>query len=188
MGPAGQVQLFAGGRRAMTLLPHPTVRLVICGNADRGDDGAALAAAATLLPTLSRDLGARLEIRRRPELHVEDLVDLRPDERCLIVDAVSGVAPGEIVVTPLAALFEDPGFTPRSSHELPLDRVLALAAIIREQPIDGSFVGIGGHRFGYGTPLSRHARAALPGFRDAITRELIRLAAPQSRAGPGMTL
>jgi hypothetical protein len=30
------------------IVTHPSVRIVVCGNADRGDDGAALAAVATL--------------------------------------------------------------------------------------------------------------------------------------------
>ena len=34
----------------MTQLAPPSVRLLVCGNADRGDDGAALSAVATLLP------------------------------------------------------------------------------------------------------------------------------------------
>lgn len=158
----------------MTLLPDPIVRIVVCGNADHGDDGAALAAAATLLPTLPLEMGTRIEIRRRTELHVEDLADHRRDRRCLILDAVDGVTPGEVVVVALSDLFDDPGFAPRSSHELPLERTLQIAAIIREQPIEGSFVGIGGHWFGYGAPLSRPVRTGLPAFRQAIALELAR--------------
>lgn len=163
-----------------TMLPSPTIRIVVCGNADGGDDGVALSAAATLLPTLSARMGATLEVRRRPELRVEDLVDLRSDERCLIIDAVSGIDPGEIVVVPLQDLRARPEFSPRSTHELPIELVLALAGIIREQTIEGAFVGLGGRRFGYGTPISRAVRAAMPAFRDAIADQLTRL----TGAGP----
>lgn len=159
-----------------TMLPSPTIRIVVCGNADGGDDGVGLSAAATLLPTLSAGMGATLEVRRRPELRVEDLVDLRSDERCLIIDAVSGVDPGEIVIVRLEDLTARPEFLPRSSHELPIEIVLALAGTIREQPIEGVFVGLGGHRFGYGTPISRAVRAAMPAFRNAIADQLTRLA------------
>ena len=117
-----------------TMLPSPTIRIVVCGNADGGDDGVGLSAAATLLPTLSAGMGATLEVRRRPELRVEDLVDLRSDERCLIIDAVSGVDPGEIVIVRLEDLTARPEFLPRSSHELPIEIVFALAGTIREQP------------------------------------------------------
>lgn len=108
-------------------------------------------------------------------------MDLRPGERCLIVDAVSGVSPGEVVVLPLSAMTAQPPFTPRSSHQLPLDLVIGLAGALRETPIDGAFVGLGGYRWGYGTPLSRSVRAALPAFREAIERELVRLATPPAR-------
>ena len=51
-----------------SILPPPIVRLVVCGNADRGDDGVALAAAATLLPALPPELCPKLEVRRCPDL------------------------------------------------------------------------------------------------------------------------
>ena len=158
------------------LLPDPTVRILVCGNADRGDDGAALVTIATLLPTLPRGLLTMLEVRRSLELRVEDLVDLPPDVGCLILDAVAGVEPGEVVRLPLTDLADRPAFTPRSSHQLPIHMVIGLAEILRERPVEGTFVGLGGHGFGYGTPLSRVARAAIPAFSDAIEAELYELA------------
>jgi len=41
---------------------------------------------------------------------------------------------------------------------------------------DGSFVGIGGRRFGYGCPLSRSVRPNMAAFQAAIADELSRLA------------
>lgn len=158
------------------LLPPPTVRLVVCGNADRGDDGVALAAAATLLPSLPSELAPKLEVRRCPELRTEDLIDLPDGMQVLIIDAVIGLSPGDIVRMPLGKLVAHPAFTPRSSHQLPIDLVVGLAGVIRRHPIPGTFVGLSGHRFGYGTPLSRAARAGLPVFRDAIVEELAHLA------------
>ena len=128
------------------LLPDPTVRILVCGNADRGDDGVALVTIATLLPTLPRGLLTMLEVRRSMELRVEDLVDLPPGVGCLIVDAVAGVEPGEIVrlsLTDLAELGDRPAFTPRSSHQLPIHMVIGLAEILREQPVEGTFIGLG---------------------------------------------
>ena len=157
-------------------LPHPSVRLIVCGNADRGDDGAALEAAAVLLPTLPRDLRDRLEVRRTLELRVEDLVDLPPDVACLITDTVVGLEPGEIVQLSLGDLARRPAFTPRSSHQLPIDLVLGLAGILRDHAVTGTFIGLAGHGFGYGSPLSRAARGAMDRFADAITTELFRMA------------
>lgn len=153
-------------------LPDPIVRVVVCGNADRGDDGAALAAIATLLPVLPHALLAKIEIRRCPALRVEDLVEVAAGVDCIVLDAVGGVEPGEVVRLPLSNLVNRPDFTPRSSHELPIDLVVGLANIIREAPVSGTFVGLGGHGWDYGAPLSRVVRAALPAYRDAIESEL----------------
>jgi hypothetical protein len=81
---------------------------------------------------------------------------------------------------PLAALGESDAMTgprPRSSHELPIGRLLAAAELLRERPISGSFVGIGGRSFGFGRPLGRAVRAALPDYRSAIEAALINAAA-----------
>lgn len=158
------------------VLPDPTVRIVVCGNADRGDDGVALATIATLLPTLPAALLQRLEVRRCLELRVEDLIDLPAGVSCLILDGVAGVEPGTVVRLTLGDLAGRPPFTPRSSHQLPLDLVVGLAGVLRDQPVEGTFVGLAGRGFGYGTPLSRVVRAAMPAFREAIESELYDLA------------
>ena len=152
--------------------PGPKVRIIVCGNADRGDDGVAPVAIAALLPTLPLPLLETLDVREATELRVEDLTDLPAEAGCLIVDAVAGVEPGRVVRLRLQELEERPGFTPRSSHQLPIHLVVGLAGILRGRPVDGTFVGLGGLEFGYGTPLSAVARAAVPAFGDAIEREI----------------
>ena len=158
-------------------LPPPIIRLVVCGNADRGDDGAALSAVATLLPSLPHDLLERLEVRRCGYLRVEDLLDVPSGEIAMVVDAAVGIAPGHVVVLPIGRIVGDPQSpTPRSSHELPIEQVLGLAATLRPGGLpDGTFVGIGGRRFGYGRPLSRSVRLNMQGFQAAIAAELARL-------------
>ncbi|MEO6208203.1 MAG: hypothetical protein ABIP77_09650 [Candidatus Limnocylindrales bacterium] len=111
-----------------TMLPSPSVRIVICGNADGGDDGVALSAAATVLPSLPSEIG--------------------------------------------------------SSHELPIGLVLGLASIIREQPIEGTFVGLGGHRWGYGTPISRFARAGMASFHATIIEQFALLTGSSPASNP----
>jgi hydrogenase maturation protease len=164
----------------MTTLPRPVVRLVVCGNADRGDDGAALTAAATLLPSLTPLLASRIEVRRCPNLRTEDLLDLPDGVQAVIIDAVIGPPPGELVRVPLCALAARAAFTPRSSHQLPIDLAVGLAGVIRKRPVPGTFIGLSGHRFGFGTPLSRAVRAGLPAFRAAIEAELEAMAASTS--------
>lgn len=150
-------------------IPPPTVRLLVCGNADRGDDGAPLSAAAHLLPALEPALRERLEVRRCPQLDVSDIVDVPAGEACVIVDAVVGVEPGAIVSLTLPELASHAGgVTPRSSHALPIDQVLGIAEAVRGGLPAGQFVGIGGLWFGFGAMQSRAVRAALPKLEAAI--------------------
>jgi hydrogenase maturation protease len=165
------------------VLPAPTVRIVVCGNADRGDDGVALATVATLLPSLPRGLLLRIEVRRCLELRVEDLVDLPPGVSCLLLDAVAGVEAGRVVQLTLEELIGRPAFKPRSSHQLPIELVLGLAGRLRNEPVCGTFIGLAGHGFGYGAPLSPVVRAAMPAFRKAIERELHHLALHERALG-----
>ena len=165
-------------------LPDPTVRIIVCGNADRGDDGIALATIATLLPTLPRGLLLRLEVRRCLELRVEDLVDLPEGVSCLILDAVAGLEPGTVVRLSLSELAERPPFTPRSSHQLSIDLVVGLAGVMRDRPVEGTFIGVAGRGFAFGAPLSRVARTAMPAFREAIESELYDLALFEEALAP----
>jgi hydrogenase maturation protease len=157
---------------------HPRVRLLVCGAGDRGDDGAALAAAATLLPTLDEEHRGWLEIRRCGQLDVQDLLDLPEGMAGVIVDAAIGIPPGAIITIPFDQLTAAGVATgPRSSHAMPIDQVLTLASTLRDRPLRGTFVGIGGRRFGFGQSLSRVVRAAMPAYREAIAEEIERLVA-----------
>ena len=89
----------------LTHLAPPSVRLLVCGNADRGDDGAALSAVATLLPSLPTALLERLEVRRCGHLRVEDLTDIPANEVAIVVDAAVGIAPGQVVSMPVSHPF-----------------------------------------------------------------------------------
>jgi hydrogenase maturation protease len=150
-------------------VPPPSLRLLVCGSADRGDDGAALAAVAHVLPRLEAPVRERLEVRRCEQLDVADLVDVGADEACLILDTVVGVEPGTIVRLSLPELAgRSGGVTPRSSHALPIDQVLGIADAIRGRLPDGAFVGIGGQWFGFGTLRSRAVRSGLPAFEIAV--------------------
>ena len=173
----------------MTHLAPPSVRLLVCGNADRGDDGAALSAVATLLPSLPAALLERLEVRRCGHLRVEDLTDIPANEVAIVVDAAVGIAPGHVVTLPIGSIAGDPSApTPRSSHELPIDQVLGLASVMRPGGLpEGTFVGIGGRRFGYGRPLSRSVRLNMTAFQAAIAAELARLThvSPEGPAASG---
>ncbi len=153
-----------------------SVRLLVCGNAERGDDGAALAAVATMLAGLPPHLLAVLEVRRCEQLDLDDLIDLPTTTACVITDTVVGLAPGEVVtiaLTDLPGRDAEASPVPRSSHVLPIGQLVAIAEIMRDDPLHGSFVGIGGHSFGFGRGIGRPVRAALPAYRAAIESALI---------------
>lgn len=163
------------------------VPVFVCGDPTRGDDGAAVAAVALLPP----EVRARAAIVEAGALDVLLLLDLPADRPCVVVDAVAGLAPGETWVRPLAALVDRArrleasgrAVEPRSSHELPLEQVLALAATLRDRPPAGTFVGIGGARWDAGAGLSPAVAAGLPAFAAAVA-VAIEAAAIEELRGP----
>lgn len=169
--------MAAPARAERAVAPPICVRLLVCGNADRGDDGAPVTAVAHVLPRLADAVRLRIEVRRCPQLDVTDLVDVPPDEACAIVDTVVGIEPGSTIVVPLRDLAAwHRGMAPRSSHALPIDQVVGIAAAVRGTLPSGSFVGIGGEQFGFGHRRSRALNVGMPEFEAALERTLVELA------------
>ena len=147
----------------------PQLMILVCGTSGRGDDGAALAAMSQVLPTLPDHLRSRIEVRRCPELEVADVVGVRTDEACLVVDTVVGIEPGMVVSKSLDDLaICAGGMSSRSTHVHDLASTLALAATARGALPAGVFVAIGGKWFGYGERYSRVVRSRLPALGEAI--------------------
>lgn len=161
-------------------LAAPTVRVLVCGSADRGDDGAALCAVAHVLPRLEPALRQRVEVRRCPQLDAGDLIDVADGEACLVLDTVVGVAPGSVVQIPLDELTRLEDAAPRSSHALPISQVLGIAEAIRGQLPRGRLVGIGGKWFGFGETRSRALRDGMAEFERAAELAIQELAQPIS--------
>jgi hydrogenase maturation protease len=155
-----------------------------CGDELRGDDGVAPFA----VRALPSAVAAGVEVRVLGAVAVEDLVALSPGTRVVIVDAVVGPAPGQLVELDLAAL--PAGVTDRaalalittSSHQLPLGDMLALAALLRDAPIDGRFVGIGIRSVAFGSELSGPVADALPALTDAVSRAILAIGGPETLA------
>ena len=159
-------------------LAAPTIRVLVCGSADRGDDGAALCAVAHVLPRLEPALRQRIEVRRCPQLDAADLIDVADGEACLVLDTVVGVEPGSVVRIPLDELTRLEDAAPRSSHALPISQVLGIAEAIRGQLPRGLLVGIGGKWFGFGETRSRVLRDGMDAFEAAVERAIQELARP----------
>ena len=122
-------------------------------------------------------LGARAtaEIVEVGQLSVEVLLDVPDGRAVVVVDAVRGIEPGQVVTLPLEDVARG-GALPASSHALPPDQVIALAAEMRGVMPRGVFVGIGGAGFDFGEGLSPAVAAALPEFTATLAEEIRRLA------------
>jgi hydrogenase maturation protease len=143
---------------------HARVRLLVCGETLRRDDGAA-EVAATLLPP---DVLALTEIVRLGALDPDALLDVPENVALIVADAAIGITPGTVVVLPLAEVAAAGGPAPASTHSLPPEQVVALAAELRGSMPRGVFAGIGGAEFGYGEGLSPAVAAALPEYVVAL--------------------
>ena len=166
--------------------PSFAVRLLVCGNADRGDDGAALAAVAHLLPRIEDSIRHRIDVRRCSRLDTADLIEVPADQVCVIVDTVVGPAAGSVVTVSLQDLAADgQGISPRSSPTDSIAEMLQLAAAVRGQLPAGVFVGIGGQRFGFGNRRSRAMTSGMRAFERAIETEVRRVASAAVVAGTG---
>jgi hydrogenase maturation protease len=155
--------------------PRPT-RLLVCGNIERGDDGAAVTAVAGVLPRLPTGLAGVLDVRSCEQVEIEDLLDLPEAMACVVVDTVVGIPVGSVTTVALADLPVHAGIegpSARSSHILPIGQLIAIAGILRDEPVRGVFVGLGGGSFEFGRVLGRPVLDAMPAFRRAITTALI---------------
>jgi len=143
-----------------------------CGEPLRGDDGSGPAAIEGLSPA-ARTIA---EVRARPSLSAEDLLGLSSDIRVVVVDAVTGAPPGDLVRERLSTLERVAArWVPLSGHQLPLATTVALARALGWAG-DGTFLGIGARGFGLGDGLSGTVASALPALTEAVEREIVALA------------
>jgi hydrogenase maturation protease len=156
---------------------RPQIRLLVCGNLERCDDGAAIWAVGHLLPGTALDELPGVSVMRCEQLNVEDLIDGATGAPILIVDTAVGVPPGAIVTMTFDELLARPkSGAPHSSHALPIDQVIGISRQLSDSPVDGLFVGIGAANVGFGQALSRPVREQMGEFVVAIHKALMRLA------------
>jgi hydrogenase maturation protease len=147
------------------------VEVLVCGSPDRGDDGAPISAAALLGHRMPHDVRVRIV----GQLDIDDLLAVPRDAGVVIVDAAVGIPPGRIVELSVTGLVgRDDGFRARSSHALAFPEVIGLAGLIRNRPMRGLIVAIGGSHFELGAPLSRRVAVALPALADAVVQAVER--------------
>ena len=160
-----------------TTFARPPIRLLVCGSVDRRDDGAAIWAAAHLLPGPSREQLPGLDVHRCGQLDIDDLVDDGRGAPVVIIDAAVGVPPGKVVTLTFDELLSRRhAAAPHSSHALPISQVIGVAREMSDGPVDGLFVGIGAGDLGFGRSLSKPVRESMGEFVVAIHKALMRVA------------
>lgn len=159
------VNLQRAPRRAdRTASNRPSVTVLVCGSADRGDDAAAVLAVELLRPATRR----RAVIEYVGQLGVEALLERPPGSAVIVLDAAVGLAPGRVVRMSFADLRSGARSpVPRSSHELPIPEVVGIAELIAG-PLAGGLVVIGGLDFSLGAKPSPGVRASLDHFAREI--------------------
>ena len=76
-----------------------------------------------------------------------------------------------------------------SSHQLPVDKVVALAQLLRDEPVQGRFVGVGIESVSIGGEvLAEAVVAALPALRDAVARVVVDWTGALAERGPSRAL
>ena len=128
-----------------------------------------LRAALVAASILALGLPADVRVRVIGRLDVDDLLDVPAGATVVIVDAATGIRPGQVLSVALDELAIDAaGLRPRSSHALAFPEVLGLATLLRGRPLEGRLVAIGGKDFTLGGPLSKRVKAAIPGFVSVV--------------------
>ncbi len=161
---------------------NPRIPVFVCGEVHRSDDGAAFRAIRLLAPPVR----ALTHVIPVGQLDASALVDLPPELPCIVVDAVAGVRPGEVIAMPLAEVAElgrarAAKLAKRkagTSHELALEQTLALAEILRGAPIRGWFVGIGIASVKPGDTVSPAIVLGLPALSARLAEVIHELAQP----------
>jgi hydrogenase maturation protease len=158
-------------QRSGRAAPSIAVEILVCGSADRGDDGAPIAAAAVLRDHVPDDVRMRIV----GSLDIDDLLAVPAGARVVIVDAAVGIRPGQIIELPLNGLIgREDRLRPRSSHALAFPEVIGLAELIRGRPVQGRIVAIGGTGFGLGATLSPRVARAIPALVAAVREAMDR--------------
>jgi hypothetical protein len=167
-------------------MPRPSTRveLLVCGSADRGDDGAPIVA----MGSLGRGLADDVAIRAIDRLDIDDLLAVPTGAGVVVIDTVQGIDPGWVIQIPFAGLVgRGSEMVLRSSRALAVPGTIGLASMIHGRPMAGIIVVIGGINFGFGDALSWPVVASLGTYRlsilDAIERVRCQAALSPRAAG-----
>jgi len=130
------------------------MRIICCGNPERGDDGAGVLVAARL-----RDLGVEAETRTG---EASELLEAwRGADHVVVVDAVETGEPAGTVWLWDGRQTSFPGRPSTSTHGFGLAEAIALARVLGRLPERLQVYGIEGRRFEPGTEVSPEVKLAV---------------------------
>jgi hydrogenase maturation protease len=155
------------------------VVLLVCGEPMRGDDGVGQA----VLDALPSETRRLTEVREVGQLMPDDLCDLG-DAPVVLLDAVDGIAAGELVDLPLTRLSDAcaRGLSPASSHALPIPLTLGVVERLAGKLPEGRFLGVGAASYAIGGPLSPPVQEAVAACSAKLGDWIRALAAESGRA------
>lgn len=111
-----------------------------CGDPAHAEHDSIAIAAGKGLPA---EVLARVDLKLTGPMRPEYLRDLAPDTIVVIADTVPEPR-GEILVVPFADLVgRETPLAAASTPDQPLDEIVALAELLRDDPVRGRFVGLG---------------------------------------------
>ncbi len=133
-------EVLPGGPPPELTAQRSDIVVFACGDPAHAEHESIAIAACTGLPT--ETLG-RIDLKIVGPMRPEYLRDLAPGTHVLIADTFAGT-PGETSVVPLLELSgrEEP-LVASSTIDPPLDEVVAMAQLLRDEPLRGRFVGLG---------------------------------------------
>lgn len=163
-------EVLPGGPPAELTEQRRAIVLFACGDPAHAEHDSVAIAAATSLPAETLQL---IDLKLTGPMRPEYLRDLAPGTHVVIADTVPDT-PGEIVEVSLLELSgrEEP-FPSGATADPPLDEVVAMAQLLRDEPLRGRFVGLGVDSEDLAEPPDEGRVATL---RDAIERVLRELA------------
>lgn len=140
------------------------MRIICCGNPDRGDDGAGALVAARL-----RDLGVEAETRAG---EASELLEAWSGaDHVVVVDAVETGAPAGTVWLWDGRQASFPTRPSMSTHGLGLSEAISLARVLDQLPQQLRVYGIEGRRFEHGTEISPEVKRAVGEVVRQITKK-----------------
>jgi len=140
------------------------MRIICCGNPERGDDGAGALVAGRL-----RDLGVEAETRTG---EASELLEAwRGADHVVVVDAIETGAPAGTVWRWEGWQTNFPTRRSTSTHGLGLSEAITLARVLDRLPHRLRIYGIEGRRFEAGTEVSPEVKLAVEEVVRQITME-----------------